>query len=224
MVLKVLQQVKYFFYYYYNYYSIIAILYSILLLHSIVLPDWTVASPILSWQFWTGNTLNCGDHIPWHKSWDRTSPSKIQYMIIAEDPELGSLQTQNGTFQFRQVQYCAKYFTHYQCRDPGAILLAVGTLIRLPDLVIYFGCSNSRISNQWKWRNSIIFICVNVVFDSKTALWLVFKMLSTWMPETTNYKKMPVRNTAFIWTSLIVGQLDIAYTVRHVTSLLLHCV
>jgi len=54
-------------------------------------------------MFKTGNILNCGDHIPWHNSLDGKSHSQIQQMLIVEDPQLGSVSTPHGHFQFRQI-------------------------------------------------------------------------------------------------------------------------
>ncbi|GAB1609129.1 suppressor of fused homolog [Argonauta hians] len=70
-------------------------------------PMWPAAllNKLALYVFQTGNILDVGDHIPWHKSLDDDSHSKstIRHMLITEDPELTLLDTNYGTLEFRQV-------------------------------------------------------------------------------------------------------------------------
>ncbi|XP_036368746.1 suppressor of fused homolog isoform X3 [Octopus sinensis] len=70
-------------------------------------PMWPAAllNKLATYVFQTGNILDVGDHIPWHKSMDDNPRSKstIRHMLITEDPELTLLNTQYGTLEFRQV-------------------------------------------------------------------------------------------------------------------------
>ena len=50
-----------------------------------------------------GNILHVGDHIPWHQPLDGGKESRIQHMLVAEEPQLLDLDTPYGTAQFRQV-------------------------------------------------------------------------------------------------------------------------
>ena len=51
----------------------------------------------------SGNILHVGDHIPWHQPLDGGKESRIQHMLVAEEPQLLDLDTPYGTAQFRQV-------------------------------------------------------------------------------------------------------------------------
>lgn len=43
-----------------------------------------------------------GDHVSWHCPLDN-SESRVQHMLMAEDPQLGSVSTPNGNVQFVQI-------------------------------------------------------------------------------------------------------------------------
>lgn len=70
-------------------------------------PMWPAAllNKLANYVFQTGNILDVGDHIPWHKSLDEEPESKsiIRHMLITEDPELSLLDTPHGSLEFRQV-------------------------------------------------------------------------------------------------------------------------
>lgn len=52
-----------------------------------------------------GNVLQVGDHIPWHRPLnDACQDSKIQHMLITDDPEIPSVETPYGNLSFRQVR------------------------------------------------------------------------------------------------------------------------
>lgn len=74
-----------------------------------------LSSLLLCFQFLfsvTGNTLQVGDHIPWHKPLDGEddSTSRIHHMLITEDTDLPQLETPYGNVEFRQVT--TKDFMH----------------------------------------------------------------------------------------------------------------
>ena len=50
------------------------------------------------------NTMCAGDHIPWHNPLDG-SESRIQHMILSEDPQLKSITTSLGAVSFIQVRF-----------------------------------------------------------------------------------------------------------------------
>ncbi|XP_050391011.1 suppressor of fused homolog [Patella vulgata] len=68
-------------------------------------PMWPsiLLNKLANYVFQTGNVLHVGDHIPWNKALNDDPESHIQHMLIAEDPQLLDLDTQNGTLDFRQV-------------------------------------------------------------------------------------------------------------------------
>lgn len=49
-----------------------------------------------------GNTLCAGDHVSWHNPLDN-GESRIQHMLMTEDPVLGSLHTPLGKVTFVQI-------------------------------------------------------------------------------------------------------------------------
>ena len=53
--------------------------------------------------FLAGNILHVGDHIPWHQALDGGKDSRIQHMLVAEEPQLLDLDAPYGCAQFRQV-------------------------------------------------------------------------------------------------------------------------
>ena len=50
----------------------------------------------------TESTLCVGDHVSWHCPLDN-SESRVQHMLMGEDPELGNVDTPNGPVQFVQI-------------------------------------------------------------------------------------------------------------------------
>lgn len=48
------------------------------------------------------NTLCVGDHVSWHSALDN-SESRIQHMLMAEDPQLGTVHTPFGSVNFVQI-------------------------------------------------------------------------------------------------------------------------
>lgn len=52
--------------------------------------------------FLAESLLCVGDHVSWHSPLDG-SESRVQHMLMSEDPQLGSVSTPNGTVQFVQV-------------------------------------------------------------------------------------------------------------------------
>ncbi|KAK7113523.1 suppressor of fused homolog [Littorina saxatilis] len=68
-------------------------------------PMWptTLLNKLAAYVFHTGNILHVGDHIPWHQPLDGGKDSRIQHMLVAEEPQLLDLDTPYGTAQFRQV-------------------------------------------------------------------------------------------------------------------------
>lgn len=55
------------------------------------------------------NTFCSGDHVSWHSPLDN-SESRIQHMLLTEDPQMQPVQTPFGTVAFLQVSsgcvYC----------------------------------------------------------------------------------------------------------------------
>ncbi|XP_076459003.1 suppressor of fused homolog [Babylonia areolata] len=68
-------------------------------------PMWptTLLNKLAAYVFHTGNILHVGDHIPWHQPLDGGKDSRIQHMLVAEEPQLLDLDTPYGTAQFRQI-------------------------------------------------------------------------------------------------------------------------
>ena len=50
----------------------------------------------------TENTFCSGDHVSWHSPLDN-SESRIQHMLLTEDPQMHPIQTPFGTVSFLQV-------------------------------------------------------------------------------------------------------------------------
>ncbi|KAK2148100.1 hypothetical protein LSH36_516g01015 [Paralvinella palmiformis] len=67
-------------------------------------PTWPAAlmQALARYVFQSENTLCVGDHIPWHSPLDG-SESRIQHMLMTEDPQLNPLNTQFGSLIFVQV-------------------------------------------------------------------------------------------------------------------------
>nr|KAG5714825.1 hypothetical protein BaRGS_000313 [Batillaria attramentaria] len=68
-------------------------------------PMWptTLLNKLATYVFQTGNVLHVGDHIPWHQPLDGSEKSRIQHMLVAEEPQLLDLDTPYGVAQFRQI-------------------------------------------------------------------------------------------------------------------------
>lgn len=52
--------------------------------------------------FFPENTFCSGDHVSWHSPLDN-SESRIQHMLLTEDPQMQPIQTPFGTVAFLQV-------------------------------------------------------------------------------------------------------------------------
>ena len=56
----------------------------------------------------SGNTLNCGDHVPWPSK--RFVPrTQIRHFCLSADPQLGELRSANGSVVFKQVLFGSRY-------------------------------------------------------------------------------------------------------------------
>ena len=55
-----------------------------------------------AFPYFIENTLCVGDHIPWHSPLDGTD-SRIQHMLMVEDPQLQPITTPFGAVTFVQV-------------------------------------------------------------------------------------------------------------------------
>lgn len=68
-------------------------------------PTWpaNLLQSIARYCFSTGNSLCIGDNIPWRKSLDEKSNSRMQNILIAQDPQLGTLETPFGMVDFCQI-------------------------------------------------------------------------------------------------------------------------
>ncbi|KAH8383850.1 hypothetical protein KR009_010899 [Drosophila setifemur] len=51
----------------------------------------------------TGNGLCFGDNIPWRRSLDGGASSKLQSLLVAQDPQLGGIETPFGSVDFCQI-------------------------------------------------------------------------------------------------------------------------
>lgn len=51
---------------------------------------------------YTENTFCSGDHVSWHNPLDN-SESRIQHMLLTEDPQMQPIQTPFGSVSFLQV-------------------------------------------------------------------------------------------------------------------------
>ncbi|KAJ1521235.1 hypothetical protein ONE63_002920 [Megalurothrips usitatus] len=67
-------------------------------------PTWPAAlmQALAKYVFQSGNTLCSGDHVSWHNALDN-GESRIQHMLMTEDPVLGSIQTPLGNVTFIQI-------------------------------------------------------------------------------------------------------------------------
>ncbi|ALC46386.1 Su-fu- [Drosophila busckii] len=68
-------------------------------------PTWpaNLLQSIARYCFQTGNGLCFGDNIPWRKSLDGSANSRMQSLLVAQDPQLGSIDTPFGTVDFCQI-------------------------------------------------------------------------------------------------------------------------
>ncbi|XP_054714387.1 suppressor of fused homolog [Uloborus diversus] len=67
-------------------------------------PTWPAAimQALAKYVFQSENTLCAGDHVSWHCPLDN-SESRIQHMLMFEDPKLGTVQTPFGLVTFIQI-------------------------------------------------------------------------------------------------------------------------
>lgn len=67
-------------------------------------PTWPAAvmQALAKYVFQTGNILCSGDHVSWHCPLDN-SESRIEHMLMTEDPQLGSTNTAFGVVTFVQI-------------------------------------------------------------------------------------------------------------------------
>ena len=67
-------------------------------------PTWPAAvmQALAKYVFQSENTLCAGDHVSWHCSLDN-SESRIQHMLMTEDPQLGTTITPFGSVTFIQI-------------------------------------------------------------------------------------------------------------------------
>lgn len=67
-------------------------------------PTWpaNLLQALARYVFQTGNRLCVGDNVPWRKSLDNSN-SKIQHMLIADDPQLKRTETPFGWVDFCQI-------------------------------------------------------------------------------------------------------------------------
>lgn len=68
-------------------------------------PTWpaNLLQAIARYCFQTGNSLCIGDNIPWRKSLDDKSNSRLQNILIAQDAQLSTLETPFGMVDFCQM-------------------------------------------------------------------------------------------------------------------------
>ncbi|EDV42225.1 uncharacterized protein Dana_GF17874 [Drosophila ananassae] len=68
-------------------------------------PTWpaNLLQSIGRYCFQTGNGLCFGDNIPWRRSLDGRDGSKLQSLLVAQDPQLGCIETPFGTVDFCQI-------------------------------------------------------------------------------------------------------------------------
>ncbi|XP_017142097.1 suppressor of fused homolog [Drosophila miranda] len=68
-------------------------------------PTWpaNLLQAIGRYCFQTGNGLCFGDNIPWRKSLDGSENSMLQSLLVAQDPQLGCIETPFGTVDFCQI-------------------------------------------------------------------------------------------------------------------------
>lgn len=75
----------------------------------------TLRSPRLS----TENTFCSGDHVSWHSPLDN-SESRIQHMLLTEDPQMQPVQTPFGVVTFLQVRHTSDLGWSLPCgKSPG---------------------------------------------------------------------------------------------------------
>lgn len=69
-------------------------------------PSWpaNLMQSLAKYVFTSKNRICPGDHIPWNKPLDSSNPdSKIQHMLISEDPQLEKIRTPLGSVLFCQI-------------------------------------------------------------------------------------------------------------------------
>ncbi|XP_029847489.2 suppressor of fused homolog isoform X2 [Ixodes scapularis] len=96
-------------------------------------PTWPAAvmQGLAKYVFQTGNVLCDGDHVSWHCPLDN-SESRIEHMLMMEDPQLGTVNTPFGVVSFIQIvgvcaeelkaaqQWNGRSFVALMQRVPGA--------------------------------------------------------------------------------------------------------
>lgn len=67
-------------------------------------PTWPAAimQGLAKYVFQSESMLCVGDHVSWHCPLDN-SESRVQHMLMGEDPQLGTVSTPNGSVQFVQI-------------------------------------------------------------------------------------------------------------------------
>ena len=67
-------------------------------------PTWpaSVMQSLAKYVFNSDNSLCPGDHVSWHSSLDK-SESRIEHMLMTEDPQLGTVMTPFGSVTFVQI-------------------------------------------------------------------------------------------------------------------------
>ncbi|XP_042874623.1 suppressor of fused homolog isoform X2 [Penaeus japonicus] len=67
-------------------------------------PTWPAAimQGLAKYVFQSESMLCVGDHVSWHCPLDN-SESRVQHMLMGEDPQLGTISTPNGPVQFVQI-------------------------------------------------------------------------------------------------------------------------
>ena len=84
------------------------------------------------------NKVYAGDHVPWHIPLDG-SESRIQHMLMAEDPQLNPITTPFGPVCFVQVTYhdCIIFCCRIKKNVDSAVLLDFLLYIYCVDILIY---------------------------------------------------------------------------------------
>lgn len=81
-------------------------------------PTWPAAvmQGLAKYVFQSGNVLCDGDHVSWHCPLDN-SESRIEHMLMMEDPQLGTVATPFGPVSFVQV---SPFGDCWRCRQTNA--------------------------------------------------------------------------------------------------------
>ncbi|KAL5018971.1 hypothetical protein ScPMuIL_004693 [Solemya velum] len=156
-------------------------------------PTWPTAlmNRLANYVFQTGNTLQVGDHIPWHKSLDSSdeSTSRIHHMLITEDIDLPQLETPYGNVEFRQIVGVMDDEVKIAQKWKGAGVLELMMSVR--EIGPYFITDMSRPKSIFEMDSNLLQLVANGIQQDGSNLGHV-TAVCTWADLTDGTAKEPV--------------------------------